>query len=147
MNSQPLYKFFRLSCEEKLLLLEAAFFLILARMAIRFIPFRMLEYFFNRLPAHPELRGKNRDNVRTLVVQAIERASQILPGETVCFPRGMVAQAMLRWRKIGVILYYGATGQQGGSLKSHVWVKDGEIAVVGCRESSAYKVIAYYPNI
>ena len=47
-----------------------------------------------------------------------------------CFQQGLAAQLMLRRRGIPSVLYYGAA-QDGSGLHAHVWVRDGDIDVIG----------------
>jgi len=128
------------------LLLEAMFSLLLARLALQCLPFKAIMWFLNRPTMQPELQGVKREELRKAVRRSILSAVKLLPGKTVCFPRGIAAQAMLRRRKIGTILYYGAVTHPDKGLTSHVWVLDGQDGVIGHRVSSGYKIIAKYPE-
>lgn len=77
------------------------------------------------------------------VSSAVERMAGLLPGKTVCFPRGIAVQAMLRRRGIGTTLYYGA--RDDGKLTAHVWVQDGDRGVIGLPENGEYAVVATFP--
>lgn len=127
--------------------LEATVLLTLARLAIRTVPFRWLERWLERPMCAPELRGAARRQARRDVRAAIWAASRRLPGRTVCFPRAVAAQAMLRRRGVGVVVYYGAASvSPSGRLRAHVWVKDGRTPVIGVRASSGYPALASYPG-
>jgi hypothetical protein len=146
MRRDLLNKFYRLSLTKKLMCFEAACYLMSARWALAFLPFKFIEAFMNRISKYPEIISDHRPPIITDVVWSIVRVAKHLPGETVCFPRGISAQAMLLRRNISTTLYYGSTSQLGSGLASHVWVKDGDHEVIGCRECSAYKTIAKFPN-
>jgi len=142
-----LYKFLRLPFQKKMLCLEAAFFLLTSRLALQCLPFRLIQRFMNRAPKQPQLQGEERKRMREDIRWVISGMANHLPGETVCFPQGLAAQEMLRRRNIGTTLYFGATAKAGISLKSHVWVQDGEAAVIGCRGAAGYKIVAKFPNV
>lgn len=142
-----LTKFLHISHMQKIMLIEASLLLLLARVALKYCPFKYIQQILNLPPKKPELVGKERDLIRDNVIWAIRRSAHYLPGKTVCFPRGIVAQQMLRRRNIGTSLYYGASATIENRLKSHVWVRDGSIDVVGCDAATGYKIIAIYPNI
>lgn len=130
----------------RLLEMEAAVFLVLARVAIRIVPFRWLVLWFDRTPRGRELRGPARHKTRREVRQAIVGASRRLPGKTVCFPQAIAAQTMLRRRGVGAVLYCGAAAQAPTGLRAHAWVRDGRAPVVGVAQSPGYLVLASYPR-
>jgi hypothetical protein len=136
----------RITLKKLGMVIEAAIFLLLARLAIIMLPFRCLTWYFNRHIKQPELIDPERKRLRREVSWAIDRAALILPGDTVCFPRGIAAQAMLRRRRIATILYYGAATLPETGLTSHVWVQDGVNGVVGHNSSSDYIILARYPE-
>jgi hypothetical protein len=136
----------RLSIKRLGLIVEAAFLLLLARLAIKLIPFQHLIRYFNRHTKQFEVIGPERDQLRREVSWAIDRTAAFLPGKTVCFPRGIAAQAMLRSRGVGSLLYYGAATLPDIGLTSHVWVQDGVNGVVGHKESNDFIILARYPE-
>lgn len=75
----------------------------------------------------------------------INVASQLLPGQTVCFPQAIVGQALLRRLGIGATLYYGAAVLPGRGLTAHVWLQDGPKVILGEIEGQDYHILAHYP--
>lgn len=142
-----LTRFIHLPFSKKYLFFEAMLLLLLARLALACLPFRVIQSYLSRLPKQPEVDGYERTQIRENVKWAVLRAVNYLPGKTVCFPRGIAAQAMLRRRRIGTTLYYGATSKSGGGLTSHVWVQDGTEDVTGTEESTNFKIVAKYPSL
>jgi len=130
----------------KFLLVEAMLYLLLARLTLICLPFKVLTWFMTRLAKLPELQGEERKSLIRAVRWSILRTSHRLPVKIVCFPRAIAAQAMLRRRRIGTTLYYGAATQPGKGLTSHVWVQDGQDGVIGYRAAHGYKIIAKYPE-
>lgn len=124
---------------------EALVFLTAARFGLWLLPFARLTWFFER-GGQDKLRGAERTRVREGVQWAISEASLYLPGETVCFPRAIAAQLMLRRRGITTTLYYGAATLPTRELKAHVWLQDGAIGVVGHESAGEYHILARYPE-
>jgi hypothetical protein len=78
------------------------------------------------------------------MTRAIRAWSRRLPWRTMCFEEGMAAHWMLRRRKITSALYYGAATIDG-ELKAHVWVRSGELDVIGCENAADYALLARFP--
>ena len=127
------------------LFIEACACLIAARLMLLFLSFRQLTWFFNRSSSKSAIpTNSERAHLRQEVRWAITRASEYLPGETACFPRGIAAQAMLRRRGCNATLYYGAATLPQKGLTAHVWVLDGTEGVVGHQTAKNYKIIARF---
>ena len=138
-------KFGHLSENRKWLVLEAALYLLLARLALVLLPFRKMVWFLNRTTKPSRLSDAQRGLLRKEVSWAIVVTAEHLPGKTSCFPRGIATQAMLRRRGVAATLYYGAATLPEEGLAAHVWVQDGEQGVVGHLEAGQFKVLAVYP--
>ena len=130
--------------QRRRLLIEAAFSLLAARSALRHVPFQTLASWFTRSVTAPEAA----DPVRALLCDdvrwAITQAARCLPGKTVCFPRALVAQTLLRRRGVETDLYYGASFLPGEGLKTHVWLQNGDRGIVGHQEAGEFHVLACY---
>ena len=135
----------RLPWRARWVLFEALLYLAMARVALKLLSFARLTRFFNRT-ARTMVSGAERDALRSDVQWAIAEAKLYLPGETVCFPQAMAAQAMLRRRGISSTLYYGAATLPTRKLKAHVWLQDGSIGVVGHEVATEYHILAQYPK-
>lgn len=127
-------------------LVQAILSLMAARLVLRTIPYKRLTWFFERRPRLPEVTGAEREQMRRGVRWLMEEAAWFLPGETACFPRAIVAQAMLRRHGCGTTLCYGAAMLPGAGLKTHTWVEDGKEGVVGHEIAADYRVLARYPE-
>jgi len=127
------------------LLAESGLFLALARLAIFLLPFRTIASFLDRplRRAAPDPRERRRQ--RNRIRWAIERAARLLPGETVCFPRGIAGFLMCRRRGIDSVLHYGAAVFPGEGLKAHVWLQDGVYGITGQSVCADYCVLARFP--
>ena len=68
-----------------------------------------------------------------------------VPWRAVCFQQGLAAQLMLRRRGLAAALYYGARHDEQGKLVAHVWVRSGDVDVIGCAGAEAYGLLAVFP--
>ena len=139
-------KVWQLPVARRWLLIEAALWLLAARLALRVLPFRWLARLFERPPKGPEVVRAERARLRKEVRWAIHMATRQLPGRVVCFPRAVTAQVMLRRRGVGTTLYYGAATEAEGGLTTHVWVQDGAEGVIGHLMARGYQTLARYPE-
>jgi hypothetical protein len=134
------------SMGRRLLLLEAVFSLAVARFVVRRVPFARLEKWLSHHVGGLELDDPARRVVRRDVRWSVHRASGYFRVPAVCFPQALAAQGMLRRRRVGTCLYYGLAVVPGKGLAAHVWLQDGETAVVGHRQSTGYHVLARYSS-
>jgi hypothetical protein len=79
------------------------------------------------------------------VRRAIDAWTRRLPIRPKCFARGLAAFWMLKRRGFAVQLHYGAA-QIDGKLKAHVWVRSGDLDVVGCDIAGDYALLATFPD-
>jgi hypothetical protein len=144
-TTAAIWKFFLLPRHDRRILLEATLWLGAASLAIAFLPFRQV----GRLAAPPiarpdpppEARVREAERVRRAIIIAARR----VPWRAVCFQQGLAAQWMLRRRGVPSVLYYGAALGNGNDLSAHVWVRDGDVDVIGGEISSHYAQLATFP--
>jgi hypothetical protein len=138
-------KFCRLTWQSRLLLLEAVLWLAVARLAAAVLPFRNIGF----LAARPVRRSKPPDQVRLKkagrIRWAIVATARRVPWRALCFQQGLAAQLMLRRRGIPSVLYYGATQAEQSGLLTHVWVRDGDVDIVGGEIAYRFAVLATFP--
>lgn len=68
-----------------------------------------------------------------------------VPWRAVCFQQGLAAQIMLRRRAVAAALFYGARHDDAGKLVAHVWVRSGDVDVIGCEGADSYGLLAVFP--
>ena len=142
-----LRRFWRLSWQDRLLLLEAVLWLTIAGFAIAVLPFRHVGLLAARpIGLHrPKVPRQERLNKVRRIRWAIITTAARVPWRALCFQRGLAAQLMLRRRGIPSVLYYGAAQDGRRGLHAHVWVRDGDVDVVGGETASHYAVLATFP--
>jgi hypothetical protein len=123
---RKLGRFLQMTNRQHLLLMEAALFLGLARLALLTLPFGRVALWLRRSPD----RGPCDLATMLAVRQAVIVAARNVPWNAVCLPQAMAAKAMLARRGQGSTLYLGAARAESGGLTAHAWlVADGEIVV------------------
>ena len=82
-------------------------------------------------------------------VDGIRRAvlawSRRLPLRTECLEQGIAAARMLSMRNKLVTLFYGAA-MIDGELKAHVWVRSGELDIIGCENAGDFAILSQFSN-
>jgi hypothetical protein len=138
-------QFWQLPIIEKWLLIEASFFLVIARLTIQLIPFKYLAPFLGKNKALSNtLLNQYDQEMIGLVGHSIQRATNNLPWHTVCLPRAMAAKFMLRRRKIGSVLYLGVNKNESSELGAHAWTKAGNQILTGEEDIQNFTVIASF---
>jgi hypothetical protein len=82
----------------------------------------------------------------TRVRWAVTAAARRVPWRAKCFEQGLASQIMLRRRGVPSVLYYGAAPDDLRGLSAHVWVRDGDLDVIGGEIASRYAVLATFPS-
>lgn len=112
-------------------------------LAVKLLPFR-------RLSRAAQMRVRGRAPADPLVtilrvawaVRAVARRARF---RAVCIEQGLAAHVMLRRRGIDTTLFYGVSNA-AGALKAHVWVRWGEIDVIGCEIADDFALVARFPQ-
>lgn len=146
---RKLYRLRHAPLDRQLLLVEIVIHLLLARLALRLLPFRWLVWWFQRPVRQPELQGAARRAVCEDMRIAIYFTNEWLALKAVCFPVSIAAQTLLRRRGVSTTLYYGAATIPDsvadlGKLTAHVWLQDGAEGIVGHEDISQFQILAHY---
>jgi hypothetical protein len=139
-------KLFGLPRGDRLLLLEATVFLAIAGVAVAMVPFRYLGLLATRPIRKPAPLQRDRLIKVRRIRWAILATAARVPWRAKCFEQGLAAQLMLRRRGILSVLYYGATQDDRNGLSMHVWVRDGDVDVVGGEIACQFAILATFPQ-
>lgn len=132
----------------RLLVAEAAFWMIVARLAITLLPFRWLVPWVG----HPQAVARAGDDPAVSaasnrladdVAFAVRRAVTWLPLAMVCLPQAMATQRMLERRGVRVTFHLGAA-KIGGGLLGHAWVSVGGRVVIGGENAAEHAELARF---
>ncbi|MEG0711156.1 MAG: lasso peptide biosynthesis B2 protein, partial [Niameybacter sp.] len=69
------------------------------------------------------------------------------PWESKCLVQAMVAQYLLKRRRIATTLYLGVAKGSEGELKAHAWLRCGQMIVTGDGARRDYKEVARFANL
>lgn len=119
---------------------EAAAVLALAALAVRFLPAAWV-FAWARLP--PRRIERFRRNEIEWVSWAIETAGASRWMKTLCLPRALAAQTMLRRRGIASRLCLGVA-RQNDVLIAHAWIEIGYEVIVGALRARRFTKIAEF---
>ena len=133
-------RFYRLSNEERRILVRAAFVLTAAAIAVAVLPFRTaIRFGLVRLAGRSTLRPLD-------YVWAVEAVARRLPWRTVCIQKGLAVQRLLRGDGVDAVLHYGARrSPESGELEAHVWVSVGGQTIIGGEDAAGLPEIARFP--
>jgi len=138
-------KFWHLGWPDRLLLAESLGALAVASFFIALLPFRTVAAAASvpvrRLSPMSNRARATVDRVRW----SIAAVSARVPWRAVCFQKGLAAHWMLRRRGMPSVMYYGAALRPDTELAAHVWVRSGELDVIGCETATDYALLATFP--
>ncbi len=141
---QKIKALFRLSLNNKMLLIESAGLLCFYKLSCTVLPPR---YHFKQhlmkietaLVQDPALMGN--------ISQSIERASRNLPWKSSCLLIALAARRMLIRRHIHNQLKIGVKKNSNNELKAHAWLLSNGSMVTGGSEDGDFHVIADFNSI
>jgi hypothetical protein len=119
---------------------EAAVMLLLARLAVRFVPPARIFAWAERSPRR--ICRFALDDV-SWIAWAVESVDARAWMKSACLPRALAAHAMLRRRGVASRLCLGIA-HEAGALAAHAWVEVGGEAVVGGAEAAKFTRLAEF---
>jgi len=132
-------KFIRLPMDEKLLFLEAAFFLYFSKVLLM-LPFR---YSIKRMRPSESLTAVADPILLIKIRNAVFRANKLAFWKNICLVKSFSARFMLQRRDIGSVMYLGLQFKNGKELVAHAWLKSGEKFITP-KGRTKYKEIHYF---
>jgi Transglutaminase-like superfamily len=119
---------------------EATVMVVLARLAVRFVPPARVFAWANRPPRRIHRFAVDEVSWITWAVETIGAKPWM---NALCLPRALAAQAMLRRRGIASRLCLGVA-RDGVALHAHAWVEVGEEKIVGATDANAFTRLAEF---
>jgi hypothetical protein len=132
---------------ERRLLIEAAALLGVARVLVRWVPFRRLAPGLGQhMQESPATVPDQAMELARLVGQAVRSAAANTPWQSVCLPQAMVGQWMLQRRNIPATLYLGVRRDAATPKKfaAHAWLRCGGEILTGAAGREQYTVVGTY---
>lgn len=141
---RALKKFFALSWRHRMLLVETAIWLAVARVAILVVPFRWLAPRLGATMAESPMAEPRMGELGWRLGWALRVASRYTPWQTRCLVQAMAGKMLLKRRGIPSTLYLGLAKDPDGQLAAHAWLRCGGRTLTGGRVGRRYKVIAKF---
>jgi hypothetical protein len=142
---RPLRRFAQVDRRRRALVVEAVIYLLLARLALIFVPFprlaRRLGVFVP--PSDPRALAARTHSAQAALAEeigwAVTRSARYVPFKAVCLPQAMAARVMLKRRGVESVMHFGAARGQEKPLDAHAWLDAAGVEVTGypVAESSA----------
>jgi hypothetical protein len=146
-------RFLSLAGDRRSLLVEAALYLLLVRLALLVVPFQKLagriggcmspsDPRATRARQHSILPEQSR--IALEVAWAVTRAARHFPFKVMCLPQAMSARAMLTQRGIRSVLHFGTAAGKEAPLVAHVWLEAAGVEVTGYPVGDQFTEIASF---
>lgn len=142
---RKLPKFFAVPGRTQLMLLEAALWLTVSRVALAVLPFRRVDPWLKRQRRVAPVDAGQEALVRR-IASCVSIVADRLPWENVCLPRAMAARQMLARRGIASRLHLGLgrPAELAGALSAHAWLTWGDTVLTGRSEHRLHKAVFVY---
>jgi len=122
----------RLGWAERGLLLEAAFWLGLARLGLLAVPFRRIAPLLGiHMAQAAEAVTQQAQTQAQRVGWAVSAVARRTPWKSACLVQAIAAKAMLRRRGIASTLYLGLARDDNQTLQAHAWLSCGADMITG----------------
>jgi hypothetical protein len=144
--------FVRIDGRRRALLIEAALWLLLARLVLVLIPSPRLAHRLGTFvpPDDPRVaqRGSNRRYEHVAIAEeigwAVTRAARHVPYRAVCLPQAMAARIMLQRRHVPSVIHFGAAKGKEKPLDAHAWLDAAGVEVTGFPVAANFAEIACF---
>lgn len=141
---KKMMSFFTLDTKRKLLIIEAGFYLALARI-LKTLPFSRVSPLLGKYMEETSKDYKQTDRpILWNISDAIDLVSKHTMWESKCLVRAIAAMKMLERRKIESTLYLGTGKDENGSLIAHAWLRSGPFYITGGEEKNRFVIVGKF---
>jgi len=145
VRPKTLSALWHLSGPEWRLLAEAGGWLVAARLAVWFVPFRRLAAGLgDKMVESPAAENEVQRATVAPIGWAVQGLGRRLPWMSQCLVQAVAATWMLQRRRIPSTLYFGLAKDVSGQLEAHAWVRSGTQVLTGARGRDAFTVVATF---
>lgn len=138
---RKIVKFLKRNNKEKLLLLEAFFYLGGARI-LKGKKFNKVAPSLGKKTSETSYTIKQEDlEILERISKAISIVSRYTPWESKCLVQAIAAMKMLERRSIDCTLYLGTAKDEEGKMIAHAWVRSGSFIVTGSLGKERFTVV------
>ena len=137
-------RFCHLPGMEKRLTIKAFSGLVLARLALLLLPFRLISPWLGQLMETTSPTCSALEKERSIrVASAIRRASRYVPINCTCLVQAITGSVMLDSEGIPSTLYLGVKRLEAG-LTTHAWLRCGDLYLTGGPEQKDFVAVATF---
>ncbi len=145
-------RFAGIDSRRRALLVEAGWWLLLARLALMTVPFSRIAPRLGRFvpPDEGRLRGfplappAGPSELARDVGWAVTLAARHVPFKAVCLPQAMAAKAMLGRRGVVSVLSFGVARTPRDGLEAHAWLAAAGVEVTGFAAAESFTEIGCF---
>jgi hypothetical protein len=149
---RKLRRFGQIGSRRRGLVIEAAVWLLLARVALLAVPFPKLARRLGAFVPPTDERvivarqdGSAQDaRLAQEIGWATVRAARHVPFRAVCLPQAMAARIMLRRRGVASVLHFGAAKGKDKPIDAHAWLDAAGVEVTGYPVAAQFAEIACF---
>jgi hypothetical protein len=132
-------RFTQVDSRRRALVVEAVACLLLARLALVFVPFQRLARHLGTFVAPAKARLLQDSQaispqdvaLAREIGWAVTRAARHVPFKAVCLPQAMAARVMLKRRGVASVMHFGAGKGENNRLDAHAWLDAAGVEVTG----------------
>lgn len=137
-------KYVQLPFKEKLLLIEATFFLFFIKMMIMLFPLRWYKSILGVQNMRSEfLPDSAALRIILIVSRAIVRSRKIIPWENQCLTEAITAKILLRNRGVKSTLFLGVN-RENNNMTAHAWLCCNNVFITGKRGMEKFTVVSTF---
>ena len=136
-----LFKYFRLSAEVRRTIHQVGLLLILTRLGLVLLPYRVVRGWFDRWGSHVVREGS--PEYEKLLTWAGSGLGRYMLGDKPCLTQALVVQGLLRRAGRDVEMKIGVARSKNGPIQAHAWLeREGRVILGGRRASRKYATLA-----
>lgn len=147
-----LRRFAQVGARRRALVVEAVVWLLLARLALLFVPFprlaRQLGTFVSPNDARALQAGSKGAGEAAQVAEqvgwAVTRSARYVPFKAVCLPQAIAARNMLKRRGVSSVMHFGAAKGEAKPFDTHAWLDAAGVEVTGYPIAENFAEIACF---
>ncbi len=143
-----LLKFYKLTRQKKVLLMEAFVLLAIFQIILSTLEFKRIAA---RLGAQMQETSKDRNEKEMPLINAVgwavNRMSKHTFWESKCLVQAMTAKYMLRRRNIKCRLYLGLARDEKQAMIAHAWLRTGDKIITGAKVKENFVTLSTFADI
>lgn len=148
-----LCRFREVGARRRVLFLEAAMWLLTARIILLIVPFRRIARHLGTVASPTDdgacpsttLPDPEPGNFAREIGWAIACAARHVPFKAICLPQAIAAKQMLRRRGVSSVLHFGvATSDKLKGLEAHAWLDAASVKVTGYPVASTFTEVVRF---